>query len=70
MEGAPQVLIELASLPDMALGICTNKPRVTTDAVLTSLGIQDMFKVIFAGGDLPVKKPSPEPLLHMADARA
>ena len=67
MEGAPEVLTELSALPDLALGICTNKPRVTTDAVLTSLGIQDMFKVIFAGGDLPVKKPSPEPLLHVAE---
>lgn len=67
MEGAREVLDELSALPDLALCICTNKPRVTTDAVLTSLGIQDLFRMIFAGGDLPDKKPSPAPLLHMAE---
>jgi 2-phosphoglycolate phosphatase len=66
MEGAREVLDTLGTMPDMALGICTNKPRASTDAVLTSLGIVDLFGAIFAGGDLPEKKPSPAPLVHVA----
>jgi phosphoglycolate phosphatase len=67
MEGAREVLETLGEMPDMALCLCTNKPRVTTDAVLISLGIHDLFKAIFAGGDLPDKKPSPLPLLHISE---
>ena len=70
MEGAREVLEVLGEMPDLALGICTNKPRVTTDAVLASLGIQDLFKAVYAGGDGPEKKPAPEPLLHCAEAMA
>lgn len=66
MDGAPGALEELFSMPDMALGICTNKPRATTEAVLTALGIQHLFRATFAGGDLPEKKPAPGPLLHVA----
>lgn len=68
MEGAREVLEVLGEMPDLALGICTNKPRVTTDAVLTSLGIGDLFKAVYAGGDGPEKKPAPEPLLYCSQA--
>lgn len=67
MEGAREVLDALAAMPDMAIALCTNKPRVTTDAVLGALGITDSFAAVFAGGDLPEKKPSPAPLLHLAE---
>lgn len=67
MEGARETLDALALMPDMALAICTNKPRVTTDAVLDALGIADRFSAVFAGGDLPEKKPSPRPLLHLSE---
>jgi phosphoglycolate phosphatase len=53
-------------LPDLALGLCTNKPRATTEAVLAALGIRTRFRAIVAGGDLPEKKPAPGPLLHLA----
>jgi len=52
-------------MPDIALGICTNKHRQTTDAVLGALGIRTRFRGVVAGGDLPEKKPAPGPLLHL-----
>ncbi len=66
MEGALEALDALSNMPEMAIALCTNKPRATTDAVLRSLGVEAMFKAIIAGGDLPHKKPSREPLLHIA----
>jgi phosphoglycolate phosphatase len=66
MPGAQEALDELGALNDLALGICTNKPRVTTDAVLAALGVRTRFRAIFAGGDLSEKKPAPGPLLHVA----
>lgn len=53
-------------MPDIALGICTNKPRPTTEAVLGALGIRTRFRALVAGGDLPEKKPAPGPLLLLA----
>jgi phosphoglycolate phosphatase len=64
--GAQEALDELATMPDIRLGICTNKPRATTDAVLAALGIRTRFRVVVAGGDLSEKKPAPGPLLHAA----
>ncbi|MFO0762690.1 MAG: HAD-IA family hydrolase [Byssovorax sp.] len=66
--GAKEALDALAELPDMALALCTNKPRPITDAVLSALGVRTRFRVIVAGGDLPEKKPAPGPLLHIARA--
>ena len=64
--GAQEALDELATMPDIRLGICTNKPRQTTDAVLAALGIRTRFRVVVAGGDLSEKKPAPGPLLQAA----
>jgi phosphoglycolate phosphatase len=55
-------------LPDITLGICTNKPRVTAEAVLVALGIRTRFRAVVAGDDLPEKKPAPGPLLHLTKA--
>lgn len=66
MEGAQEALDALGEMQDMALGICTNKPRATTDAILRALDIRSRFRATFAGGDLAEKKPSPAPLLHVA----
>lgn len=67
--GAQEALDTFAEeMPDIALGLCTNKPRVTTEAVLAALGIRTRFRAIVAGGDLPEKKPAPGPLLHLAKA--
>src|SRR5262249_15115185 len=62
--GAQEVLEALAEgMPDVALGICTNKPRAVTEAILGALGIRTRFRAIVAGGDLPEKKQAPAPLL-------
>jgi phosphoglycolate phosphatase len=63
MPGAQEVLDTLAEIPGLGLGICTNKPRVTTDAVLSALGVRTRFRAVIAGGDLSEKKPAPGPLL-------
>jgi phosphoglycolate phosphatase len=65
--GAQEVLEVFAEeMPEVALGLCTNKPRVATEAVLVALGVRTRFRAIVAGGDLPEKKPAPGPLLHLA----
>lgn len=64
--GAQETLDALGEMPGMKLGICTNKPRPTTDAVLGALGIRTRFRAVVAGGDLPEKKPAPGPLLSAA----
>jgi phosphoglycolate phosphatase len=67
--GAQETLEAFAELmPEIALGICTNKPRAITDAVLAALGIRTRFRAVVAGGDLPEKKPAPGPLLLLAKA--
>lgn len=64
--GAQETLEVLAEqMPDLVLGICTNKPRPTTEAVLAALGIRTRFRALVAGGDLPEKKPAPGPFLHL-----
>jgi len=65
--GAQEALDTFAEeMPDLALGIVTNKQRSTTEAVLAALGIRTRFRAVVAGGDLPEKKPAPGPLLHLA----
>jgi len=65
--GAQETLESLAEeMPEIVLGVCTNKPRVAAEAVLVALGIRTRFRAIVAGGDLPEKKPAPGPLLHLA----
>lgn len=64
MPGAQEALDALSEM-GLPVGICTNKPRVTTEAVLGSLGIRTRFRAIVAGGDMLEKKPAPAPLLHV-----
>jgi 2-phosphoglycolate phosphatase len=63
MPGALHCLDELAALP---LAVCTNKPRVTTLALLDALGIADRFRSVVAGGDVARNKPAADPLLAIA----
>ncbi len=56
MPGGMEALNALAHLP---LGICTNKPRRTSIAVLRGLGLEARFKGVVAGDDLPKRKPDP-----------
>lgn len=61
--GALEALDDLAAMDDMQIGLCTNKPRGATEAVLAGLGIADRFRVVVAGGDTLERKPDPAPLL-------
>jgi 2-phosphoglycolate phosphatase len=56
MPGGLEALDALANLP---LGVCTNKPRRTSIAVLRGLGLEARFKGVVAGDDLPQRKPDP-----------
>lgn len=64
-EGAPEVLDRVAEL-DLPICLCTNKARSVTDAILSALGVRTRFRVVYAGGDGPEKKPAPGPLLAIA----
>jgi phosphoglycolate phosphatase len=68
MPGAQETMEALGEMSELPLGICTNKPRATTDAVLAALGIRTRFRAVCAGGDVSEKKPAPGPLLHLAKA--
>jgi phosphoglycolate phosphatase len=63
MPGALPCLDELAALP---LAVCTNKPRVTTLALLDALAIASRFRSVVAGGDVARNKPAADPLLAIA----
>lgn len=45
-----------------ALGLCTNKPKRPTMALLRHLDLERHFLTIIAGDSLPVHKPDPAPL--------
>jgi len=63
----PGVELALRALSRLPLALCTNKPRVTTNAVLANLRLPVEFQVVVASGDLPKMKPDPLPLLHIAE---
>lgn len=63
MPGAMAALSALAHYP---LGVCTNKPRRTSLAVLEGLGLSNRFGSLVAGDDLPQRKPHPSMLLEAA----
>ena len=65
LPGAARVLGRLSG--ELPLGLCTNKPRRTTDAVLAGLGLGRFFRVVVAGDDLPQKKPDPRPIERIAE---
>lgn len=61
--GAREVLDRLrrAGVP---IGLCTNKPRAPLIPTLEAAGLGDVFGVVVAGDDLPLRKPDPAPLFH------
>lgn len=63
MPGALQALDELRNY---TLGVCTNKPRRTSLAVLHGLELEARFSGVVAGDDLPQRKPDPAPVLETA----
>lgn len=62
----PGTLEALDALAHYALGVCTNKPRRTSVAVLRGLGLEARFKGVVAGDDLPQRKPDPAMVLETA----
>lgn len=48
------------------LGCVTNKAALFTLPLLKDLGIYNYFGIVVSGDTLPVKKPDPAPLLHVA----
>jgi phosphoglycolate phosphatase len=64
MRGATAVLDALAAFP---MALCTNKPRSATELVLRRLDLGRYFSVVVSGGDLPMNKPDPAPLFHIAE---
>jgi phosphoglycolate phosphatase len=63
----PGVVVALEALSKLPLGLCTNKPRVTTELVLRALGLERYFRAVVAGDDLPRRKPDPLPIRHLAE---
>ncbi len=63
MPGAAEALDALAGYP---LGVCTNKPRRTTLPVIAGLKLAARFRSVFAGDDLPTRKPDPAMLHEVA----
>jgi phosphoglycolate phosphatase len=55
----PGTLDALNALNAYALGVCTNKPRRTSVAVLEGLQLAPRFRGVVAGDDLPQRKPHP-----------
>ena len=62
-DGVEQCLRRLQAL-GYRQGIVTNKPSHFVQPILDALGIADCFALWLGGNCVPVKKPSPEPLLH------
>jgi 2-phosphoglycolate phosphatase len=62
----PGGLAAMAALAQYPLGVCTNKPRRTSIAVLRGLGLEARFKGVVAGDDLPTRKPDPAMVIESA----
>lgn len=65
----PGILRLLATLraKGQRLGVCTNKPKVATDAILEALGLADYFDCVIGGDSLSRIKPDPAPVLAVLD---
>lgn len=50
----------------VTLAICTNKPSALVPPLLEHLGIANAFALVLGGDSLPQRKPSGEPLRHIA----
>ena len=61
------LLLKLAD-HNIPMGLVTNKPIAFVPKLLESLNIHHFFDVIIGGDSLPEKKPSPLPLIHVAQA--
>ena len=50
----------------VATAICTNKPHALVEPLLQHLGMDGLFDAVLGGDSLPQRKPSGEPLRHLA----
>ncbi len=50
-------LLDEAKSAGLPMGICTNKPSMTTLPVLDGLGLTDYFRAVVPGDSLPQRKP-------------
>ncbi|MCB9606979.1 MAG: HAD-IA family hydrolase [Polyangiaceae bacterium] len=66
MPGA-EAALALGERLGVPLGICTNKPRKATLALLQALDVERHLSGLVCGGDLPEKKPDPAPILALAE---
>jgi phosphoglycolate phosphatase len=62
----PGALEALEALRGARLGVCTNKPRRSSLAVLRGLALEPRFDCLVAGDDLPERKPHPAMVLEAA----
>lgn len=65
-DGVSALLADLAGR-GVQLGLCTNKPTAPTETLLRKLDLGP-FAAVACGDTLPVRKPHPDPLLHVIDA--
>ncbi|MEL4893789.1 phosphoglycolate phosphatase [Xanthomonas protegens] len=63
--GAAEALTQLHA-DGVTLALCTNKPSAMVPPLLRHLGVADLFSALLGGDSLPERKPSPAPLLHLA----
>lgn len=66
-DGVPMMLQSLNEA-GYRLGLCTNKPLAPARQMLAALGLAEPIRAVVGGDSLPVRKPDPEPLLHVARA--
>lgn len=64
-DGVPEALQQLQAR-GVALAICTNKPEALVQPLLEHLGIGSGFALVLGGDSLAQRKPSGEPLRHIA----
>jgi phosphoglycolate phosphatase len=51
----------------VVLGLCTNKPAVSTGRILAALGIADFFAAVVCGDQVPHRKPDGRHVLRVID---
>lgn len=58
--------LQVLQARDVPMAICTNKPSALVQPLLDHLGIGTVFALVLGGDSLPQRKPSGEPLRHIA----
>lgn len=59
--------LQLLKSLGIPLAVVTNKNEILAVKLLKALGLADYFTLVIGGDSLPEKKPSPAPLLHVAE---